>query len=132
MQSKYIVTALIGAAFVFTGCSAADEAVSKTKDAASATAEKAGEMASDAKDGVKNAADKTGEVMGADIVVSNADAGFTYRHLMRNHKRKRWTDKKLDKTRLSMGLFVWYFGTKGTADKWTDVGHHTIVNGPAL
>ena len=29
-----------------------------------------------------------------------------------------------------MGLYVWYFGTKGTADKWADVGHHTIVNGP--
>jgi len=63
MQSKYIFTALVGATLAFAGCSAADEAVSKTKDAASATADKAkdaasatadkaGEMASDAKDGV--------------------------------------------------------------------------------
>ncbi len=73
---------------------------------------------------------ETGEIMRADIVVSNADAGFTYRHLLRNHPKKRWTDRKLDKTRLSMGLFVWYFGTKGTKGKWADVGHHTIVNGP--
>jgi phytoene desaturase len=29
-----------------------------------------------------------------------------------------------------MGLFVWYFGTKGTAEMWRDAGHHTIVNGP--
>ena len=29
-----------------------------------------------------------------------------------------------------MSLFVWYFGTKGTRDMWTDVGHHTILNGP--
>jgi phytoene desaturase len=29
-----------------------------------------------------------------------------------------------------MGLFVWYFGTRGTAGKWRDVGHHTILNGP--
>ena len=29
-----------------------------------------------------------------------------------------------------MGLFVWYFGTKGTRDMWPDVGHHTILNGP--
>lgn len=29
-----------------------------------------------------------------------------------------------------MSLYVWYFGTKGTADKWQDVGHHTILNGP--
>ncbi|MEM6307162.1 MAG: phytoene desaturase [Pseudomonadota bacterium] len=72
----------------------------------------------------------SGEIMRADLVVSNADAGFTYRHLLRNHARKRWTDRRLDKTRLSMGLFVWYFGTQGTAGKWGDVGHHTIVNGP--
>ena len=29
-----------------------------------------------------------------------------------------------------MSLFVWYFGTKGTRDKWQDVGHHTILSGP--
>jgi phytoene synthase len=29
-----------------------------------------------------------------------------------------------------MGLFVWYFGTRGTRDMWRDVGHHTVVNGP--
>jgi phytoene desaturase len=29
-----------------------------------------------------------------------------------------------------MGLYVWYFGTKGTVQKWPDLGHHTIVNGP--
>jgi phytoene desaturase len=29
-----------------------------------------------------------------------------------------------------MGLYVWYFGTKGTAGKWADLRHHTIVNGP--
>jgi phytoene desaturase len=29
-----------------------------------------------------------------------------------------------------MGLYVWYFGTAGTADMWPDVGHHTILSGP--
>ena len=29
-----------------------------------------------------------------------------------------------------MSLFLWYFGTRGTRDKWADVGHHTILNGP--
>lgn len=72
----------------------------------------------------------TGEIMGADIVVSNADAGHTYTRLLRNHKRRRWTDARMKRTRLSMGLFVWYFGTKGTAGQWGDVGHHTILNGP--
>ncbi len=68
--------------------------------------------------------------MGADIVVSNADSGHTYDHLLRNHARRRWTTAKLKRTRYSMSLFVWYFGTRGTAGKWRDVGHHTILNGP--
>ncbi|WP_072778443.1 phytoene desaturase [Marivita hallyeonensis] len=71
-----------------------------------------------------------GDVLMADIVVSNADAGFTYDHLLRNQKRKRWTAGKLKSRRWSMGLYVWYFGTKGTRDMWSDVGHHTILNGP--
>lgn len=71
-----------------------------------------------------------GQVLGADIVVSNADSGHTYDRLLRNSPRKRWTPAKLARKRWSMGLFVWYFGTKGTRLKWPDVGHHTIVVGP--
>lgn len=71
-----------------------------------------------------------GEQIAAPLVVSNADAGHTYQHLLRNKARKRWTDKKLKSRRWSMGLFVWYFGTKGTAAMWPDVGHHTITNAP--
>ncbi|MGB3406852.1 MAG: phytoene desaturase [Jannaschia sp.] len=67
-----------------------------------------------------------GSVVAADIVVSNADAGHTYRRLLAGHDRKRWTDQKLDRTKWSMGLFVWYFGTKGTRNMWPDLGHHTI------
>lgn len=72
----------------------------------------------------------SGEVVRADIVVSNADAGHTYDHLMRNHARRRWTQARLRRSRWSMGLFVWYFGTRGTAGMWPDAGHHTILNGP--
>ncbi|MEM1007221.1 MAG: phytoene desaturase family protein, partial [Pseudomonadota bacterium] len=72
----------------------------------------------------------TGEVISADIVVSNADPGHTYSKLLRNMRRKRWTNARLTRTRWSMGLFVWYFGTKATRDLWPDVGHHTILNGP--
>ena len=72
----------------------------------------------------------SGDVLTADIVVSNADAGHTYDRLLRNQPRKRWTPKKLESRRWSMGLYVWYFGTKGTRDMWKDVGHHTILNGP--
>lgn len=72
----------------------------------------------------------TGEVLAASVVVSNADAGHTYDRLLRNAPRKRWTGPRLKRTRWSMGLFVWYFGTKGTRGKWGDVGHHSIVVGP--
>jgi phytoene desaturase len=72
----------------------------------------------------------SGKVLQADVIVSNADAGHTYSRLLRNHRKSRWTNAKLDKRRWSMGLFVWYFGTKGTRDLWPDVGHHTILSGP--
>jgi phytoene desaturase len=71
-----------------------------------------------------------GETLPARVVVSNADAGHTYGRLMRNHPRKRWTSRHLARRRWSMGLFVWYFGTRGTRELWPDVGHHTIVSGP--
>ena len=71
-----------------------------------------------------------GEEIAADVVVSNADAGHTYDRLMRNHAPKRWTPRTLSRKRWSMGLFVWYFGTRGTRLKWPDVGHHTILVGP--
>ncbi|SLN32932.1 phytoene desaturase [Pseudooctadecabacter jejudonensis] len=71
-----------------------------------------------------------GAQLDAPVIVSNADAGHTYDRLLRNHTRKRWTSQKLKRSRWSMGLFVWYFGTRDTADKWADVGHHTILSGP--
>ena len=72
----------------------------------------------------------SGEVISSDVVVSNADAGHTYDRLLRNHRRRRWTSARLKRSRWSMGLFVWYFGTRGTRGMWPDVGHHTILNGP--
>ena len=68
--------------------------------------------------------------LSADVVVSNADAGHTYDTLMQRAPKRRWTPARLKRTRYSMSLFVWYFGTKGTRGKWADVGHHTILNGP--
>jgi phytoene desaturase len=71
-----------------------------------------------------------GTEIAADLVISNADAGHTYTRLLRNHPRKRWTDGKLGSRRWSSGLFVWYFGTRGTRGMWPELGHHTILNGP--
>jgi phytoene desaturase len=70
---------------------------------------------------------KTGEVMPADIVISNADSAYTYRHLLPASHRRRWTDRKIDRARYSMGLFVWYFGTNR---RYEDVAHHSILLGP--
>ena len=70
---------------------------------------------------------ESGEEIHADLVVSNADAGWTYRHLIRPEFRKKWTDKRVDNAKFSMSLFVWYFGTDKQYD---DVAHHTILLGP--
>jgi phytoene desaturase len=69
----------------------------------------------------------SGEILAADIVVSNADASWTYQTLLAKAPRKRWTDARINKARQSMSLFVWYFGT---AKKYPDVPHHTILLGP--
>ncbi|MEO1562203.1 MAG: phytoene desaturase [Pseudomonadota bacterium] len=74
---------------------------------------------------------KSGETLDADIVVSNADAGFTYGTLLRGSGRRSWPDRRLKHSRWSMGLFVWHFGTKGTRAMWPDVGHHTVMVGPS-
>jgi phytoene desaturase len=68
-----------------------------------------------------------GKTMAADIIVSNADSASTYLKLVPEQDRKRWTNRKLEKSRYSMSLFVWYFGTNR---QYTDVPHHTIVMGP--
>lgn len=52
-----------------------------------------------------------GETLAADVVVSNCDSAWTYRHLVEARHRRRWTDRRLDRARYSMSLFVWYFGT---------------------
>ena len=69
----------------------------------------------------------SGETIAADIVVSNADPAWTYSRLLKDHKRKRWTDRKLARAKYSMSLFVWYFGT---GRRFEDVYHHAMVLGP--
>ncbi len=68
-----------------------------------------------------------GEVLRADIVVSNADAARTYGKLVGRGEKTRWGPARIRRARYSMGLFVWYFGTKKRYDA---VGHHTILLGP--
>jgi phytoene desaturase len=64
-----------------------------------------------------------GRVFKADVVVSNADAGYTLAKLLpKNLQRPRVVASK----QYSMGLFVWYFSTKRV---YPDVPHHTILFG---
>ena len=70
---------------------------------------------------------ENGQTLLADVVVSNADSATTYRRLIAPQHRKRWTNKKIEKSRYSMSLFVWYFGTKR---QYPGVAHHTIALGP--
>jgi phytoene desaturase len=69
----------------------------------------------------------SGERIDADIVVSNGDTAWTYKYLVEPQHRRRWSDRRLDRMHYSMGLFVWYFGTKRRFDT---LPHHQIVLGP--
>jgi phytoene desaturase len=69
----------------------------------------------------------SGETLVADIVVSNADSAWTYKHLVELQHRRHWTDARIERGNYSMSLFVWYFGTNRRFD---DVPHHMIMMGP--
>ena len=60
----------------------------------------------------------------ADIVVSNADAGFTYRRLIDKKERKKWTDIRLNKLEYGMSCFVLYLGVR---KKYPLLMHHTLI-----
>lgn len=66
-----------------------------------------------------------GETIPADIVVSNADSAITQGKLL--PQALRWSPGRMKRARSSMGLFVWYFGTRR---RYPDVAHHTIMLGP--
>ncbi|TPV95357.1 MAG: phytoene desaturase [Myxococcales bacterium FL481] len=68
-----------------------------------------------------------GQRLPADVVVSNADAAWTIRHLLAPADRPSWTDRRVEKSRYSMSLFVWYFGTRR---QYPNLPHHSIVLGP--
>ncbi len=69
----------------------------------------------------------SGEIIPADVVISNACTTWTYQNLLPDSSRKRWRDRKIKKVRHSMSVVVWYFGTKC---RYEDVLHHTILLGP--
>ncbi|HKS68890.1 MAG TPA: phytoene desaturase family protein [Ktedonobacterales bacterium] len=70
----------------------------------------------------------TGETVAADVVVSNADVAYTYRHLLATAHRRHNTDRRFERMHYGMSLFVLYFGTKR---RYTDtpLAHHNILLG---
>ncbi|GAA5522787.1 phytoene desaturase [Aliifodinibius salicampi] len=71
---------------------------------------------------------KNGARYRADKIVSNADVAFTYRHMIPKEERPTYSNRKLDRMRYSMSLFVIYFGTK---KRYLDskLEHHNIILG---
>ncbi len=69
-----------------------------------------------------------GTIHRADDIVSNADVAFTYRHLIPEQHRRKYTNRKIERMKYSMSLFVIYFGAKR---RYTDTGlaHHNIILG---
>lgn len=69
---------------------------------------------------------RDGTIHKADHVVSNADVAFTYRNLIAEQYRKKYTNKRVEKMKYSMSLFVIYFGTKR---RYNDgrLAHHNII-----
>jgi phytoene desaturase len=62
----------------------------------------------------------------ADAVVSNADVAFTYRNMIREEYRRKWTNTRVENLKYSMSLFVIYFGTKRQY-RDTGLAHHNII-----
>lgn len=75
-------------------------------------------------DGDRIVAAKTARAMHrADAFVVNADFANAMGSLIPNEKRKRWTDRKIDKKKFSCSTFMLYLGVEGHYD---DLAHHTI------
>ncbi len=77
---------------------------------------------------VKSLRLRSGKVIAADAIVSNADVAYTYRNLISAAHRRRNTDRRFERMKYGMSLFVLYFGTDR---RYTDtpLAHHNILLG---
>lgn len=71
---------------------------------------------------------ESGEVVAGDHIVSNADVAFTYRNLIPQRYRHTNTDRRFERMKYGMSLFVLYFGTKRRYND-TGLAHHNILLG---
>ena len=60
----------------------------------------------------------------ADLVVSNADPGHTYRHLVEPEHRKHWTARRLERQDWAMSCVLLYIGTRR---QYPQLEHHTLI-----
>lgn len=67
-----------------------------------------------------------GQTMLADLIVSDGDPAYLYRHMIAPAKQSWMSRFKARKPTFSMGLFVLFFGTTRT---YPNVAHHTIWMG---
>lgn len=58
-----------------------------------------------------------------DSLVINADFAQAMQHLVPNHLRKQWPDKRIEKSKNSCSTFMLHLGIQGRYD---DLQHHTI------
>ena len=72
---------------------------------------------------IKSVTLDTGEIIEADIVVSDADPVYLYRHMIDKNKQSWATRSKAREPKFSMGLYVLFFGT---TQQYPQVAHHTI------
>lgn len=64
------------------------------------------------------------EIIRSDLVLSNADLGATYRHLLSESVRKKWTNRRVERLDYSMSAFLIYLGVRKKYDR---LSHHTIL-----
>jgi phytoene desaturase len=59
----------------------------------------------------------------ADALVMNADFAGAMRDLVPDHLRTKWTDKRIERKKMSCSTFMMYLGVEG---QYEDLAHHTI------
>jgi phytoene desaturase len=65
-----------------------------------------------------------GELLPADIVVSNADVATTYKYLLPDIARRKWTDAKLNRQHYTMSCFLLFLGVR---KRYPKLAHHTLI-----
>jgi len=66
-----------------------------------------------------------GERHAADAVVSNGDVPWVYKNLLHaEHRGQRWSDRAIDRLRMSMSCYLLYVGVKR---QYPQLKHHTLI-----